>query len=132
MNKREFLKGLLATDKFTQRQVRKDSQGPGEPSRLPPFANERINMSKTEKRRNRMRAAVKALQEFWATYDQQPCYEDYGDVTLIDDALYAIGIALDPEGYKFANGYQKFKDEILKPHLKPNAVFSGAGTEVEK
>jgi hypothetical protein len=67
-----------------------------------------------------MRDAVAKLADYMATYDRQHGYEDYQDATLIDDVLYGLGIALDPQMHQYANGFQKFKEEILLPHLGAN------------
>ena len=59
-----------------------------------------------------MREAVKSLSEYWVTYSEQEGYEDYRLETLLDDCLYGIGIAVDPEGYAYAQGYRKFKEDL--------------------
>lgn len=58
---------------------------------------------------------VRYMASYWATYDQQIGYKDYSDKTFIDDALYALGITLNPK-YKFADGYREFKKFLLE-HL---------------
>ncbi|MEZ0155236.1 MAG: hypothetical protein AB9Q22_10105 [Candidatus Reddybacter sp.] len=60
--------------------------------------------------------AVDALQAYWASYDKQPGYENYSRRTLIDDALYGLGIAIDKDQFKEAPGYDKFK-ALLREHL---------------
>ncbi len=57
-------------------------------------------------------AALK-LSKYWATYDEQYKYTSYSDQTFIHDALYGLGIAIDPKEYKCAQGYDKFKAFLL-------------------
>lgn len=78
-------------------------------------------MSEHKKRltvkQKRMRRAVEDLADFMATYDTQRGYVDYSDSILIDDVLYGLGVALEPDKYKWATGYALFKD-VLRAHLK--------------
>jgi len=53
------------------------------------------------------------------TYDNQTGHKKYSVRTIIDDFLYGIGICLDEEENKNADGYQRFK-KVLLEHL--NAV----------
>ena len=69
------------------------------------------------KRQKRVKRAIEFLKDYYARYDQQFDYLDYSDHTLIDDALYGIGVALEPDKYRFADGYAKFK-AILRKHLE--------------
>jgi len=64
---------------------------------------------------NKMKKIVANFQEYVATYTNQVEYESYRDETFIDDMLYGIGIAMD-EKYKFANGFDEWK-EVLRKHL---------------
>ena len=74
--------------------------------------NEDTNIER-DKKRARMTRMVRYMAAYWATYDKQINYSDYSDKTFLDDALYAIGITLDPK-YKFANGYREFKKYLLE------------------
>lgn len=56
------------------------------------------------------------LTEYWRTYNQQACVDKYTSITLINDALYGLGIALNPELYRTAVGYEEFK-KVLRKHL---------------
>ncbi len=56
-----------------------------------------------------MKDVVISLQKYIATYDNQQGYEDYSDELFIEDILYGLGAALGEE-YKFALGFEKFKD----------------------
>ena len=62
--------------------------------------------------------AAKKLSDYWATYNNQPSVDDYTLSIFIDDALYGLGIALNPELFKCGNGYDKFK-KVLRKHLEP-------------
>ena len=65
-----------------------------------------------EKTKDKIRKAVTYLQAYIAAYDKQVHYEKYSEETLIDDVLYALGAALDPS-YKYANGYERFKERLM-------------------
>jgi len=60
----------------------------------------------------RMREIVNRMKKYVTTYDTQLHYEDYSDETFIIDMLYGIGIAIDPEEYRYATGLQKFRDKL--------------------
>jgi hypothetical protein len=61
-----------------------------------------------------MNGAINSLSEFWAQYSKQPACENYKLDMLIEDCLYVIGVAIDPEGYAFTNGYDKFIEDLKK------------------
>ena len=63
-----------------------------------------------------IKEAVKSLKEYINSYDGQQFYESYAEETLIKDILYGLGIALDPEKYKYSDGFDRFK-EVLRKHL---------------
>lgn len=66
----------------------------------------------TVEQRQRVRRIVKSLQHYMNTYDQQAEYEHYSDVTIINDVLYGLGIALEPEKYYAASGFAWFKERL--------------------
>ena len=68
------------------------------------------------KKQKRMKAAVEYLQKYINSYSNQSYYLDYEDGILIDDILYGLGMALDPENHKWADGYERFK-VVLNQHL---------------
>ena len=61
------------------------------------------------KKQKRVQAFVEYIQEYWNTYPNQSSYLDYDDPVLINDALYAIGVALDKTEYSWRTGFDKFK-----------------------
>lgn len=73
--------------------------------------------AETEARRQRMRNIVAKLTDYMVTYSAQPGYEDYSDKTLIDDVLYGLGIALEPEKHHAAQGYDIFRQKLML-HLR--------------
>jgi DNA-binding MltR family transcriptional regulator len=73
---------------------------------------EEVNVNNRQKK---VKKIVEHLKEYINTYDNQTGYLNYSDEVIIDDLIYGLGIALD-EKYKFANGFDKFK-ERLKEHL---------------
>lgn len=60
--------------------------------------------------------ATKSLQDYMNTYDQQVEYDKYTDGIFINDVLYGLGIALEPELYRNNSGYEAFKKK-LREHL---------------
>jgi hypothetical protein len=71
----------------------------------------------TDKEKQRVKQAIESLQKYINTYDQQYRYQYYSDETIINDILYGLGVALEPEKYKFHDGFCKFKD-VLREHLE--------------
>lgn len=61
-----------------------------------------------------MEAAVKYMQHYWNTYDKQTDYKNWGEDMFLRDALYGVGVALDEEKYKWANGFEQFIDDLRK------------------
>ena len=72
----------------------------------------------SSKQRARMARIVADFQKYVATYHEQECYQDYSDRTFIDDILYGIGVAIEPKAFKYADGFDKWRAELLK-HLQP-------------
>jgi len=68
------------------------------------------------KRQHRMHRIVSRLIDYWTSYPNQSGYTKYQDKTLIDDALYGLGISIDKK-YRFGSGYREFK-KVLREHLK--------------
>ena len=67
-------------------------------------------------KQKRMQRAIRFLRDYMATYEDQQCCLDYTDKTLIDDVLYALGVAFEPQQHKYASGYDVWKDK-LREHL---------------
>lgn len=80
------------------------------------YKNQLIHLDKTdpEYSQKRMKLMVKYLQRYMDTYDGQYGYENYSDSTLILDLLYGLGVVLDPEEHQFADGFDKWKEKLLK------------------
>ena len=75
-----------------------------------------MNVRATKRKHARMKTSVAYLQKYMDTYPDQVGYENYSDKTLIDDVLYGLGVALDPENNRYANGFMRFKN-VLREHL---------------
>lgn len=73
-----------------------------------------------------IRDAVEYLVEYWGTYARQHGYINYSVETLIDDALYGLGMAIDEKQFRFADGYDRFK-KVLSDHLERSE-----GAEIKK
>ena len=69
---------------------------------------------KSTKKQKRVIAAIKYIQHYMNTYDKQLGYADYTDETIINDVLYGLGVALNPEAYQYALGFENFKDKLRK------------------
>lgn len=65
-----------------------------------------------------MEAAVKRMQHYWATYDEQYGYKEWGKDMFLRDALYGVGIAVDGEKYRYANGFERFINDLRKRIFK--------------
>jgi len=56
---------------------------------------------------------AKYLTDYWGTYiEMQVGVRDYTAKTIIEDALYGLGAALNDD-YRFAQGFDKFKKDLL-------------------
>jgi len=60
--------------------------------------------------------AAESLAEYWGTYAGQHGYADYTDRTFMEDAIYGLGVAINPDEYRFAQGRKRFKD-MLREYL---------------
>ena len=67
-------------------------------------------------RNKRMELMVQYLKRYIDTYEDQYGYQNYSDSTLIDDILYGLGVALNPEEHQFASGFDTFKSKLIE-HL---------------
>ena len=56
---------------------------------------------------------AEAMIEYWSTYMDQRYADTYTDATVLHDAVYGIGIAMDPDAFQFADGYDDFRGAIL-------------------
>lgn len=72
------------------------------------------NITDIHQRAERNRQFVERLKHYINTYDTQLGYLTYDDTTLVNDLLYGIGIALDEEKFQYADGFQKFKQELVE------------------
>ena len=67
-------------------------------------------------KQKRMQRAIRFLADYMATYEQQTECLNYTDKTLIDDVLYALGVAFEPQQHKYASGFDVWKD-ALRAHM---------------
>lgn len=73
-------------------------------------------MSKLRPEQKRARNVVASLQMYIGTYTDQPGYLDYPDITIINDVIYGLGLALNRQEYTGPDGFTKFK-RLLKELL---------------
>lgn len=67
-------------------------------------------------KQKRMQRAIRDLADYMATYESQTECLNYTDKTLIDDVLYALGVAFEPKAHKWADGFNVWKEK-LREHL---------------
>ena len=67
-------------------------------------------------KQKRMQRAIRYLRDYMDAYEAQAWCLNYNDKTLIDDVLYALGVAFEPQQHKYASGYEVWKDK-LREHL---------------
>lgn len=70
----------------------------------------------------RMKLMVAYLKRYIETYDKQYHYENYTDTTLIDDILYGLGVALNPDEHSFADGFYTWKKKLYT-HLEKDKKY---------
>jgi hypothetical protein len=75
-----------------------------------------------------MREIVARFQSYVRTYDGQAAYSTYSDRTYIEDMLYGIGLSIDPELYRGASGFDRFKALLQEKHV-PTQVQHTAGQQ---
>lgn len=55
-------------------------------------------------------AAVERMQKYWATYTDLQEWKKYDKEMFLNDALYSIGHCMYDHKYRFADGFQRFRD----------------------
>jgi len=73
------------------------------------------------KKQKRMKTAIQDLVDYMATYELQERWLDCSDETFIDDVLYGLGVALDKNEHRWANGFDIFKEKLRK-HLEIKTI----------
>lgn len=69
--------------------------------------------------------SVSYLARYMESYDKQTGFEGYSSKTYINDVLYGLGMSLNPELFRWNNGFEKFK-VFLQEYLEKN---EGTGRE---
>jgi len=64
---------------------------------------------------NEIKDIANYLAHYWGTYSHQGGVSTYMQKTILDDLLYGVGAAINRK-YSFAQGYDRFKEDLLK-HL---------------
>lgn len=78
--------------------------------------------------KEKVEASIKALQHYIDTYKLQTCCGGNGNI-FVDDILYGLGVAIDPNKYSFASGYSAFK-ELLVDKLVNGARINFSSEEI--
>lgn len=66
------------------------------------------------KNADHMEKAVEHLQEYMNTYTNQFGYREYDAKTLINDVLYGLAVSINENEYRFADGFTRFKEDLLE------------------
>lgn len=61
-----------------------------------------------------MKDIVADFEKYVVTYKSQADYENYSYETFINDMVYGIGLAINPETYMWADGYESFKIDLIE------------------
>lgn len=54
-------------------------------------------------------SAVDYMQKYWGTYKKQYGWKNYSREMFLNDAIFGLGVSLDPIKYRNADGFEKFK-----------------------
>lgn len=76
-------------------------------------------------RQKKVKKAIEYLKKYIVTYEEQFGYLDYSDEIIINDILYGLGAALDGK-YKFASGFDKFKERLREHLTEGDQIKEGA------
>jgi hypothetical protein len=61
-----------------------------------------------------MRKGVQRITRYWESYHTQHDYDKYPKAIFLEDALYAIGMAIDNKRFAFGDGYRDFIKQLTK------------------
>ena len=84
-----------------------------------------LNPNNKNYSQKRMKLMVAYLKRYIETYDKMYGYENYTDETLIDDILYGLGVALNPNEHSFASGFYTWKKKLYA-HLEKDKEYWNA------
>jgi hypothetical protein len=62
----------------------------------------------------RMKLMVEYMQHYMRTYTQQYNYQEYTDKTFIQDILYGLGVAINPQDHRWSDGFDRWKETLMK------------------
>ena len=79
--------------------------------------NNGANPKRLSKEQKKVKEFVEYMQTYWNTYTEQSSYINFNENTLINDALYGIGVALNKEEYQWRQGFDKFKKHLKENYL---------------
>lgn len=80
------------------------------------LSNQLIDLDKNDPAysQKRIKLMVQFLTRYMETYDKQYNYEGYSDETFIEDILYGLGVALNPQEHRFADGFDRWKEKLIE------------------
>lgn len=67
----------------------------------------------------RLLPALNRLRRYLADYEDQTYFHEYTDEVFIKDVLYGLGIALEPQVYNMADGFEKFCRRLAESIKEP-------------
>ena len=76
------------------------------------------------KKKKKLIDMQRKLENYVTTYKEQKYWLEYDETIFLDDMLYGIGIALDVDKYKMADGYENFL-LFLMEHIKSKPFWGG-------
>jgi hypothetical protein len=85
-------------------------------------------MARLTRHQRQMKRIIDAFASYAASYAEEPYSTSYGLDVFIDDMLFGIGQAIDPEVYGDAAGYWRFRARLLR-HLAEHAQRDAGDTE---
>lgn len=62
---------------------------------------------------NKMKDAVRYLDNYMHTYDSQHGYENYNLSIYLDDVIYGLGASISDQ-YRWASGFSQFKKDLMQ------------------
>lgn len=86
----------------------------------------RIHQDLSYTQSEKVEASIKAFQHYMNTYTYETCGGNAE--VFMSDVLYMLGVALDPEKYRFGDGFTRFKGDLLECIPKrtiPKCSFTG-------
>jgi len=63
---------------------------------------------------NKTKKIIEDIQKYVVDSCDQRHYIGFSEERIIHDIIYGLGLALDPEEYSYQDGYERFKEFLIK------------------